>query len=40
LKQNSENPAIDTSYGADSIPFGFGKIKILEVLGNLLKSKS
>jgi len=40
LEKNDDETKIEVTYGGDIKPFGFGKIKILELIGNLLKTKS
>ena len=40
LKKNDDGSKIEVTYGGEIKPFGFGKIKILELIGNLLKTKS
>ena len=40
MEKNDDETKIEVTYGGDIKPFGFGKIKILELIGNLLKTKS
>ena len=40
LKKNDDGSKIEVTYGREIKPFVFGKIKILELIRNLLKTKS